>query len=82
MPFAREHCRRCRGYGLIRLRYRSGEQPDDIAYCHCSAGLWYQRAGPLMVRRLCPGIHDQAQIATLAAFDALQPIHGEVFTGG
>ena len=74
-------CRRCKGLGLIRVRYKSGES-DDIAMCRCGAGQWYQRGGAELVRHRCPWIPEGAQIGTLAEFEALEPVKGEVFNGG
>lgn len=86
MTYAREPlCKRCRGFGVIRIRYsESGRPPkavevDDFAMCICRAGLWYREAGPVMVRQRIVGIQPESRIAWLEDFDERKPIPGEVF---
>lgn len=35
-------CKLCRGFGLIRVQYRSGD-PTDLAVCSCRAGRRWPR---------------------------------------
>jgi hypothetical protein len=60
-------CPSCRGRGLIKITYRSGE-PFDVAICGCLGGLAYRQADPNLIRWQLK-LSEDARIAYLEDFE-------------
>jgi hypothetical protein len=65
---ARSHCQHCRGRGLIKIAYESGE-PFDVAICGCLTGLFYRKTGVDFVR-LQLNLTAKTHIAYLEDFES------------